>query len=163
MIQKGRGRRQSKTDPSLELLSKLGCKHGSRFRARTSGDVGSSAVETPTIPFRRVLLFARPGPPSSATSSRGDRTMSRKHKSKRPAPVGRPESIPLLTPNAAGMDIGADEIYVAVPADRDGQPVQRFGTFTGELGRLSEWLKQCGIETVAMEATGVYWIPASQT
>jgi len=60
------------------------------------------------------------------------------------------------------MDIGAEEIYVAVPADRDGQPVQRLGTFTSELGRLSEWLQQCRIETVAMEATGVYWIPVYQ-
>lgn len=60
------------------------------------------------------------------------------------------------------MDIGAEEIFVAVPADRDGQPVQRFGTFTSELGRLSEWLQQCRIETVAMEATGVYWIPVYQ-
>jgi transposase len=60
------------------------------------------------------------------------------------------------------MDIGADEIYVAVPADRDQQPVQCFGTFTGELGRLSEWLQQCRIETIAMEATGVYWIPVYQ-
>jgi transposase len=88
--------------------------------------------------------------------------MSRKRKSKQSGQAARPENIPLLNPNAAGMDIGANEIYVAVPADRDGQAVQRFGTFTGELGRLSEWLKQCGIETVAMEATGVYWIPVYQ-
>jgi transposase len=88
--------------------------------------------------------------------------MTRKRESKRPVPAGRPESIPILNPNAAGMDIGAEEIFVAVPADRDGQPVQRFGTFTGELGRLSEWLQQCRIETVAMEATGVYWIPVYQ-
>jgi transposase len=60
------------------------------------------------------------------------------------------------------MDIGANEIYVAVPAGRDAHPVQRFGTFTGELVRLSEWLKQCRIETAAMESTGVYWIPVYQ-
>ena len=60
------------------------------------------------------------------------------------------------------MDIGANEIYVAVPADRDRQPVRCFGTFTVELGLLSEWLQQCRIETVAMEATGVYWIPPYQ-
>jgi len=88
--------------------------------------------------------------------------MLRKRKSKRSGPAGRPETIPILNPNAAGMDIGAEEIYVAVPADRDEQPVQCFGTFTGELGRLSEWLQQCRIETVAMEATGVYWIPTYQ-
>src|SRR5260370_8994632 len=88
--------------------------------------------------------------------------MSCKRKSKRPVQAGRPESIPILNPNAAGMDIGADEIYLAVPADRDGQPAQRFGTFTGGLGRLSEWLQQCRIETVATEVTAVYWIPVCQ-
>jgi transposase len=67
-----------------------------------------------------------------------------------------------MNANAAGMDIGANEIYVAVPADRDRQPVRCFGTFTGQLMELSEWLQQCRIETVAMEATGVYWIPVYQ-
>jgi transposase len=88
--------------------------------------------------------------------------MSRKRKAKRSGQGGRPEAIPVVNPNTAGMDIGASEIYVAVPIDRDNQPVQRFGTFTGELGRLAEWLKQCRIQTVAMEATGVYWIPVYQ-
>lgn len=88
--------------------------------------------------------------------------MSRKRKVKRSGQSGRLETIPILNPNAAGMDIGADEIYVAVPADRAGQPIQCFGTFTSELRRLSEWLKQCRIETVAIEATGVYWIPVYQ-
>jgi len=88
--------------------------------------------------------------------------MARKRKTKRSGQAARPENIPILNPNAAGMDIGAEEIYVAVPADRDGQPVQRFATFTGELCRLSAWLKQCRIDTVAMEATGVYWIPVYQ-
>ena len=88
--------------------------------------------------------------------------MARKRKTKRSGQAAGPKDIPILNPNAAGMDIGADEIYVAVPADRDGQPVQRFATFTNELGRLSEWLKQCRIDTVAMEATGVYWIPVYQ-
>jgi|SRR5579872_51609 transposase len=89
--------------------------------------------------------------------------MARKRKTKRSGQAAKPEEIPILNPNAAGMDIGADEIYVAVPADRDEQPVQRFATFTGQLSRLSEWLKQCRIDTVAMEATGVYWIPVYQT
>jgi len=88
--------------------------------------------------------------------------MARKRKTKRSGQAARPENIPILNPNAAGMDIGAEEIYVAVPADRDGQPVQRFATFTSELCRLAGWLKQCRIDTVAMEATGVYWIPVYQ-
>ena len=67
--------------------------------------------------------------------------------------------MPILRPNAAGIDIGATEIYVAVPSDRDSEPVRSFPTFTEDLHRLADWLKACGIETVAMEATGVYWDP----
>jgi transposase len=71
-------------------------------------------------------------------------------------------SSPVLNPHAAGVDIGATSIYVAVPADWDSEPVRRFGTFTQDLLLLAHWLKQCGIHTVAMEATGVYWIPLFQ-
>jgi transposase len=66
---------------------------------------------------------------------------------------------PLLEQNAAGVDIGAREIFVAVPPDRDENPVQVFLTFTEDLQRLGEWLIKCGITTAAMESTGVYWIP----
>jgi transposase len=69
------------------------------------------------------------------------------------------EDRPLLEANAAGIDIGAREIYVAVPPDRDEQPVQVFSTFTEDLEKMAEWLVNCGITTVAMESTGVYWIP----
>src|SRR5438105_969156 len=72
--------------------------------------------------------------------------MVHKRKTMRSGHVGRPENIPILNTNAAGMDIGADEIYAVVPTDRDGPPVQCFGTFTGELYRLSEWLKHCRVE-----------------
>ena len=61
--------------------------------------------------------------------------------------------------NAAGIDIGAEEIYVAVPPDRAEESVRVFGTFTADLHELAAWLKACRIDTVAMEATGVYWIP----
>ncbi len=61
--------------------------------------------------------------------------------------------------NAAGIDIGSRSHFVAVPPDRDPQPVQEFPTFTADLGRLADWLARCGITTVAMESTGVYWIP----
>jgi transposase len=66
---------------------------------------------------------------------------------------------PVLEVNAAGIDIGAREIYVAVPPDRDAEPVRVFTTFTEDLHRLADWLRACGITTVAMESTGVYWIP----
>ncbi len=64
-----------------------------------------------------------------------------------------------INPNAAGIDCGAEEHYVAVPADRDPAPVRAFKTFTAELHRLADWLTACGVTTVAMESTGVYWIP----
>lgn len=66
---------------------------------------------------------------------------------------------PMLRQDAAGIDIGAREIFVAVPGDRDQEPVRSFQTFTEDLQKMAQWLKQCGIKTVAMESTGVYWIP----
>jgi len=69
---------------------------------------------------------------------------------------------PLLNPNAAGIDVGASEHYVAVPPDREVESVRRFGAFTEDLHALARWLKQCGVQTVAMESTGVYWIPLYQ-
>jgi transposase len=69
------------------------------------------------------------------------------------------EDRPVLEPNAAGIDVGAREMFVAVPPGRDEHPVQVFATFTEDLERLADWLVQCGVTTVAMESTGVYWIP----
>ncbi len=66
---------------------------------------------------------------------------------------------PVFEPNAAGIDIGAREIFVAVPPERDADPVRKCETFTGDLHRMAEWLIGCGITTAAMESTGVYWIP----
>jgi transposase len=64
-----------------------------------------------------------------------------------------------ICPDAAGIDCGAAEHYVAVPPDRDPCPVQVFSAFTHDLHRLADWLQACRVTTVAMEATGVYWIP----
>jgi transposase len=61
--------------------------------------------------------------------------------------------------HAAGIDIGATQHFVAVSADLDVEPVRSFGTFTGQLHQLADWLTQVGITTIAMESTGVYWIP----
>src|SRR5260370_30729973 len=69
------------------------------------------------------------------------------------------EDRPILEPNAAGIDIGAREIFVAVPPDRDEHPVRVFSTFTEDLQEMARWLVSCRITTVAMESTGVYWIP----
>lgn len=67
--------------------------------------------------------------------------------------------VELAHPNAAGIDIGSASHYVAVPADRDKDPVREFKSFTEDLERLADWLAACEIDTVAMESTGVYWIP----
>ena len=59
--------------------------------------------------------------------------------------------------NAAGIDIGNESHFVAVPPGRDAEPVREFGSWTADLERMAVWLKSCGIETVAMQSTGVYW------
>ena len=64
--------------------------------------------------------------------------------------------------NAAGIDIGSQSHHVAVPADRDVQPVRTFRAYTCGLEEMVKWLKACRITTVAMESTGVYWIPLFQ-
>ena len=65
------------------------------------------------------------------------------------------KSLPFIQPDAAGIDIGATEIYVAVPEERDNRSVRKFATFTEELHRLADWLMACSIKTVAIESTGV--------
>jgi transposase len=74
----------------------------------------------------------------------------------------RVAQLPVIEPNAAGIDIGATQVFVAVPADRDPEPIRCFETFTVDLERLADWLQECGIKTAAMESTGVYWIPLFQ-
>src|SRR5258706_9712448 len=82
----------------------------------------------------------------------------RKKASKAKATVTDPQWSTLNT-DAAGLDIGAAEIWVAVPPDRDPNPVRAFGTFTPDLQALAAWLAACRVTSVAMESTGVYWIP----
>ena len=71
----------------------------------------------------------------------------------------KPEGLSQLNLNAAGIDVGATSHFVAVPADRAEQPVREFEAFTADLYRLADWLSECGVETVVMESTGVYWLP----
>jgi transposase len=70
-----------------------------------------------------------------------------------------PSMLERINLNAAGVDCGSAEHFVAVPPDRDPTPVRSFKTFTDDLHRLADWLMACGVTSVAMEATGVYWIP----
>jgi hypothetical protein len=92
--------------------------------------------------------------------------MNKSQDAKRQAPKAQPkrrrrnrgmclEDRPILEPNAAGIDVGAREMFVAVPPGRDANPVRVFATFTEDLERLTDWLEQCGVTTVALESTGV--------
>ncbi len=76
----------------------------------------------------------------------------------RPA-VALPANLPPLNLNAAAIDIGATSHFVAVPPGRDTISVREFATFTPDLHHLADWLEQCGVDTVVMESTGVFWIP----
>src|ERR1700688_2396434 len=68
-------------------------------------------------------------------------------------------TMPTVHPNAAAIDVGATMHMAAVRADRTPEPVRSFGTFTADLHRLVDWFTVCGVETVVMESTSVYWIP----
>lgn len=72
----------------------------------------------------------------------------------------RVEYLPNVYPNAAGLDVGSCEIYACVPPDRIEDNVKVFGTFTADLNALADYLAMHHVDTVAMESTGVYWIPA---
>lgn len=72
---------------------------------------------------------------------------------------GAGPALSVVNPHAAGVDVGAGCHYVAVPEDRDERPVRRFGCFTADLHAIADWLLACGVTTVAMESTGVYWVP----
>jgi transposase len=87
---------------------------------------------------------------------------AKKGRSRRAPKPGTTTAQPLLRPHAAGIDVGASELYVAVPADADSEPVRTFAAFTEDLHALADWLGRCGIRTVALESTGVYWIPIFQ-
>ncbi|MEY0875007.1 IS110 family transposase [Providencia manganoxydans] len=69
------------------------------------------------------------------------------------------QSLPVINPNAAGIDIGGRFHVVAVPPERCDEPVQTFKAFTGDIHNMAHWLTKCGITTIAMESTEVYWVP----
>lgn len=102
------------------------------------------------------------GQEQSQREEREGATRERGSQKKGGAKEQRVPELSQLNPNAAGIDVGAESHFVAVPADRDEQWVREFGAFTVDLYRLADWLEGCGIETVAMESTGVYWIPLFQ-
>lgn len=71
----------------------------------------------------------------------------------------RGPKLEVTNPNAAGIDIGSAAHYVSVPVERDDEPVREFKSFTVDIHKMADWLQACGVDTVAMESTGVYWIP----
>lgn len=88
--------------------------------------------------------------------SNGERTMARKRRAEAKRPE---EQFEVLRPNAAGIDVGSRAIWVSVPPDRAEEPVRAFGVTTSCLLALADWLRSCGIDSAAMESTGVYWVP----
>src|SRR5438132_145816 len=84
-------------------------------------------------------------------------------RSSKPRPPRPSQPTPrVLHPDAGGADIGATEVYAALPPGRSDTPVRVFATFTEELYQLAAWFKEHGVTTVAMESTGVFWIPVFQ-
>ena len=88
---------------------------------------------------------------------------SRKKPTGKTKPSGRAKVdwkvLDILHPDAAGIDVGGREHWAAVSPDRDAEPVRRFGCFTADLGEMARWLTEKGVRSVAMQSTGVYWMP----
>ena len=80
----------------------------------------------------------------------------REHSKRKPKAT---PSLPIINPHAAGIDVGADKMFVSVPIDSCPKPISTFDVFTPDLLNIAKWLKECQVKTVAMESTGVYWIP----
>jgi len=84
---------------------------------------------------------------------------SKTRKSTSKAGVRKRKRLSITHPNAAGIDLGSRSHFVCVPPDRDNQNVREFKCYTQDINALAKWLKECGVDTVAMESTGVEWIP----
>ena len=105
-------------------------------------------------PRSKKPVRSAPGPESASWNQ-----MNRKQRREMARQIQAEDlSLAVVHPNAAGIDIGNESHYVAVPSNRDEQSVRRFGCTTAELKAMAAWLKQCGIGTVALQSTGVYWI-----
>lgn len=71
----------------------------------------------------------------------------------------RAGKLEVINPDSAGIDVGSEENWVAIPSNREGALVRSFGGFTSDIHTMADWLSACGIRTISMESTGVYWIP----
>jgi transposase len=99
---------------------------------------------------------------SKQASTQKRTRQGQKRKAKAKAKAQGMVTLPVFRPDTAGIDIGAMEILVSVPPERDAEPVRSFGTFTRDLEAAVAWLESCEVRSVAMESTGVYWIPLYQ-
>ena len=126
------------------------CPLGSVVRESCDCIIGDAPPEA--IPFGRLYVV-------SGSLRRPAYTVIVEGLMSRSKSGAEPAGLSQLNLNAAGIDVGAASHFVAVPADRSEQPVQEFEAFTADLYRLADWLAERGVETVAMESTGVYWIP----
>ena len=72
------------------------------------------------------------------------------------------QKLEMINPNAAGIDVASEEMWVCVPEDRAEDNIRKFGAFTDDLFAIADWFKECRVTSVAMESTGIYWIPLYQ-
>ena len=104
-----------------------------------------------------------PKPPTEPSKSGRPKQPAKPHKPRGrsiPVPVpASPSALTVVHPDAAGIDVHSDMHMVCVPADRDGDRVRQFGANTADLQEIVAWLKKCRVTTIALESTGVYWIP----
>jgi transposase len=129
---------------------------GASLRAEPVDEIAFSNRHPGCCP-RHLNPMTKPSQSNPGCSQRSGKTKRRQ--STRRSAIN---SLPTINPNAAGADIGAREIVVCVPADRSDEPVRTFATFTEDLHKLADWLVECRITTIAMESTGMYWIPLHQ-
>jgi hypothetical protein len=112
-------------------------------------------IRDPETPM--VLPNQEPNKPSKPRKS--TKRNNRRARSHRVPVPDSPVALPVVHPDAAGIDVHSDMHMVCVPADRAADRVRQFGANTADLQEIVTWLKECGVKTVALESTGVYWIP----
>lgn len=118
-----------------------------------SGDAAGRISPHRDDPVQKIAVFRAFAPGMFLVK---EKPMSSRKRFQKNKSLSQLEQIHL---NAAGIDVGSEFHLVAVPPDRDEEPVRRFGAFTADLVQLADWLRRCRVDTVVMESTGVYWIP----
>jgi transposase len=127
------------------------------------GEAGcfATAVLSRLAEYQAVFGATHPGLEKLHQPQTKTRSTRMAHSSKSPKRSKSSQALEIVNPDAAGIDIGSNSHHVAVPQDRSVCPVRQFGCTTPELHDMARWLKLCGITTVALESTGVYWIPVA--